>query len=367
MLAVQSLTKLFGDDRDRSSGGVRDASFTVAKGSFFTLLGPSGCGKTTTLRSVAGLEQPSQGTIVIDDITVFDGAHGVFVPVNRRNIGMVFQSYAIWPHMTVFDNVAFPLRVGRRKCPASEVERRVKSTLEAVGLQDFATRSATKLSGGQQQRLALARAIVHEPSLLLLDEPLSNLDAKLREEMRLELKRLQQRVGITALYVTHDQAEALALSDTLAVLNHGKIVQVGTPDDIYHRPRNEFVAGFVGATNLLRGTVTDAAKSAIAVRLAGGAVIRCVGPQAPPPSGAAVTVSVRPELIRTIAAGATRPDQNTLHGRIRGKTFLGNISMLQIVVAETLITALADPAQSYTAESEVTISFPVASSVVLTS
>jgi iron(III) transport system ATP-binding protein len=377
MLSVQSLSRIFGGDRaagdsaagSSAAGGIRQASFKVEKGSFFTLLGPSGCGKTTTLRCVAGLEQPSEGTITIDGTTVFDGGRDIFVPVNRRNIGMVFQSYAIWPHMTVFDNAAFPLRVGRRKVKRSEVKRRVALTLEAVGLADFAARAATKLSGGQQQRLALARAIVHEPSLLLLDEPLSNLDAKLREEMRLELKRLQRRLGITTLYVTHDQAEALALSDTLAVLDNGEIVQIGTPDDIYHRPKNKFVAGFVGWTNLLPGLVVEGTRTAVTVRLGDGSTIRCAGSEHPPRSGSRVTVSVRPEAIKPLVI---RPaqfslEQNLLPGRIRNRIFLGNISTLQIAAADTSITVIADPAQHHALDSEITLSFPAASAIALTS
>jgi ABC-type Fe3+/spermidine/putrescine transport system ATPase subunit len=369
MLTVQSLSKVFGSDGDRTAGGIRQASFKVEKGSFFTLLGPSGCGKTTTLRCVAGLEQPSEGTITIDGTTVFDGARDILVPVHRRNIGMVFQSYAIWPHMSVFDNAAFPLRFGRRKVKSSEVKRRVGATLEAVGLADLAARAATSLSGGQQQRLALARAIVHEPSLLLLDEPLSNLDARLRDEMRLELKRLQQRLRITTLYVTHDQAEALALSDALAVLDNGEIVQIGTPDDIYHRPKNRFVAGFVGWTNLLPGMVVEGTRTGVTVRLDDGRIIRCAGSENPPRSGSRVTVSVRPEAIKTLAVPPAQisPEQNLLPGHVRNRIFLGNISTLQIAAADTSITVIADPAQHYALDSEITLGFPVAGAIALTS
>ena len=212
MLHVENLTKLYAPGE--SGGGIRNVSFDVADGEFYTLLGPSGCGKTTTLRSVAGLEEPSSGRMTIADQVIFNSTNGIFVPANQRRLGMVFQSYAVWPHMSVFDNTAFPLRMllGKRWGDA-DIRRLAMRTLETVGLAEFASRSAAQLSGGQQQRLALARALVAEPSLLLLDEPLSNLDALLREQMRSELRRLQKEVGVTAVYVTHDQSEALALSD----------------------------------------------------------------------------------------------------------------------------------------------------------
>jgi ABC-type Fe3+/spermidine/putrescine transport system ATPase subunit len=230
---------------------VDSISFAIAPGELVTLLGPSGCGKTTTLRSVAGLETPTGGSIRLNGDIVYSGRRNV--PAEKRGVSMVFQSYAIWPHMTVFDNVAYGLRV--RKLPQSEVRRNVERVLDLVQMQDFATRPASKLSGGQQQRVAVARAIAFSPSVLLFDEPLSNLDAKLRAEMRVELRELQRRLDITSLYVTHDQEEALAISDRVIVMNDGQIEQIGSPEDIYNRPLSRFVADFVGSANLISGRV----------------------------------------------------------------------------------------------------------------
>src|SRR5262249_16373115 len=228
---------------------VRGVTFTVGAGEHLTLLGPSGCGKTTTLRAIAGLEKPASGEIRIGGAPVFSAS--VNLPAERRGLSMVFQSYAIWPHMSVFDNVAYGLRV--RKRPEAEVTARVREALELVQLGELGARSASKLSGGQQQRVALARAFVFSPSVLLFDEPLSNLDAKLRAEMRVELKELQRRLDVTSVYVTHDLEEALAISDRIVVMRDGVIEQVGTPGEIYDRPRNTFVADFVGSANLIRG------------------------------------------------------------------------------------------------------------------
>ncbi|MEI8155022.1 MAG: ABC transporter ATP-binding protein, partial [Hyphomicrobiales bacterium] len=260
MLQVENLTKLYAPGQ--SGGGIRNVSFDIADGEFYTLLGPSGCGKTTTLRSVAGLEEPSSGRMTIADQVIFDSAKRIFVPANQRRLGMVFQSYAVWPHMSVFDNTAFPLRMlpGKR-WGDPDIRQLTMRTLETVGLAEFSARSAAQLSGGQQQRLALARALVAEPSLLLLDEPLSNLDALLREQMRSELRRLQKDVGVTAVYVTHDQSEALALSDRIAIMHKGRIAQIGTPQQIYHQPRNAFVATFIGRSNLFRGELLERKQS----------------------------------------------------------------------------------------------------------
>ena len=255
MLSVKELYTEYASDRGPPVRAAENVSFEVPEGKLFTLLGPSGCGKTTTLRSIAGLERPRSGEISVSSLVVYSGSKGVFIPANRRGFGMVFQSYAIWPHMDVFRNAAFPLVVGRKKYTRSQIEEKVLRVLKAVGLDHLAEREATQLSGGQQQRLALARALVMEPKLLLLDEPLSNLDAKLRERMRFELKRMQRELRITTVYVTHDQTEALALSHEIAVMNEGQIIQVGTPRAIYERPANQFVADFVGTTNFLEGTV----------------------------------------------------------------------------------------------------------------
>jgi iron(III) transport system ATP-binding protein len=256
MVRVKNLYKTF----PTSSGQVRAVDhldFKVDRGSFFSLLGPSGCGKTTTLRCIAGLERPESGELELDGEIVFSSTYGVFIPPHQRNIGMVFQSYAIWPHMSVFENVAFPLKIGRRS-PKGEIVKQVGKALALVRLEELWERPATNLSGGQQQRLALARAIVREPKLLLLDEPLSNLDAKLRDEMRLELKRVQQALGLTTIYVTHDQTEALSMSDTVAVMNEGRIIQIDVPKKIYENPANHFVADFMGAANMIPGVLNVA-------------------------------------------------------------------------------------------------------------
>jgi iron(III) transport system ATP-binding protein len=232
---------------------VDNIDLSIAPGEFVTLLGPSGCGKTTTLRMVAGLEQNTTGRISIGERVVSDAARGFFIPPDKRRLGMVFQSYAIWPHMTVFDNVAYPLRIRRR--PKEETRERVLRTLRLVEMEPYAERPAPALSGGQQQRVAIARALVFEPEVLLLDEPLSNLDTRLRAQMGEEFRSLQRRLGITSLYVTHDQEEAMALSDRVVVMQEGRILQIGAPEDIYQRPRSEAVAAFFGSPNLIRGRV----------------------------------------------------------------------------------------------------------------
>jgi iron(III) transport system ATP-binding protein len=336
-LDVRGLGKIFVTGLDGIAGGVHEASFSLAPGTFFTLLGPSGCGKTTTLRCVAGLEQPDRGTIRLGDTALFDAARRINVPLNRRTIGMVFQSYAIWPHMTVFENVAFPLRVAKdRRFERSEIQRLVGEALERVNLAGFQTRPATRLSGGQQQRVALARAIVRQPKLLLLDEPLSNLDATLRDEMRNELKRLQRQVGVTTVYVTHDQTEALEMSDLVAVMDQGRIVQMGAPRDIYFRPRNAFVAGFVGATNLVQGVVQEAVgRNGIApVRLSGGQTVRCLF-QDPASADQPIAVSIRPEAIALRQPGAGGRDRcNQVTGKVAMTGFLGSANRYGVQVGD---------------------------------
>jgi iron(III) transport system ATP-binding protein len=325
MLRVEQLTKVFENTTDQIAGGIRDASFALEPGTFFTMLGPSGCGKTTTLRCIAGLEMPDDGSISVDGRTLFDHAAQVNVPVEQRAVGMVFQSYAIWPHMTVAENVAFPLTVTKhRRYSKTEIADAVAKALAIVDLEGFQDRPAPRLSGGQQQRVALARAVVHEPRLLLLDEPLSNLDAQLRDEMRSELKRLQSKIGITTVYVTHDQSEALALSDRIAVIDQGRIRQVGSPQDIYFRPANPFVARFVGATNLLNGRFLGAASGRGDVEVLSGRKIQCLVPQAID-DPASVCVSIRPESIHIVArsSGARRFGENCISGRVKGVTFLG--------------------------------------------
>jgi iron(III) transport system ATP-binding protein len=252
---------------------VKGVSFAVRRGEHLTLLGPSGCGKTTTLRAIAGLEHPSAGEIRIGGRTVYSSSRGVNVPTEKLGVSMVFQSYAIWPHMTVFDNVAYGLRV--RRLGKQEIAEKVRWALDLVRLGELAHRSAAKLSGGQQQRVALARSFVFSPTVILFDEPFSNLDAKLRAEMRLEIKELQHQLGITSVYVTHDQEEALAISDRVIVMNAGIIDQIGTPNEIYDTPRSTFVAAFVGAANLIRGRLRhDLARDGlVALETPAGAIV----------------------------------------------------------------------------------------------
>ena len=331
MLHVENLTKVYSNED--TSGGVRKIGFEVAAGEFYTLLGPSGCGKTTTLRCVAGLEEPGSGRLTLGDTVIFDSDNGIFLPANERRLGMVFQSYAVWPHMTVFENVAFPLKMSSgRKWSKADIQLRVTHTLETVELAAEATRSAALLSGGQQQRLSLARALVAEPRLLLLDEPLSNLDALLREQMRSELRRLQKEVGVTAIYVTHDQSEALGLSDRVAVMRSGRIEQIGTPHQIYHQPGNAFVATFVGRSNFLPGKLLehDIASGGARVATAVGPVL-CRAPGGAP-SSAPGAAMIRPEhVVLTPNGGApkgrdTAPGGNRFRGRIVQVMFLGEVT-----------------------------------------
>jgi iron(III) transport system ATP-binding protein len=324
MFAIENLHKSYvaSGAEVRAVDGI---SVAVETGKLITLLGPSGCGKTTTLRCLAGLERPQTGRIVIGNRTVFDSEKRIFVPASDRGIGMVFQSYAIWPHMTVFENVAFPLRVSRtKKYSALGIRDRVARMLDTVQLTGFAHRPATQLSGGQQQRLAFARGLIHEPSILLLDEPLSNLDAKLREQMRLELKRLQRTFGITTVYVTHDQSEALALSDEIAVFESGRIIQRGTPQEIYRQPRNKFVADFVGSANFLAGTVRGTDGGVTQVETTHG-IMRCVFAE-PIAAGMKASLTARPEDLALFAAGDPLPDGlNVLKGKIVNRVFLGEV------------------------------------------
>jgi ABC-type Fe3+/spermidine/putrescine transport system ATPase subunit len=248
VLRLEDVSKLFGAVR-----AVDCVSLEIRRGHVFTLLGPSGCGKTTTLRMIAGLERTNAGRIIFAGKTIADAERNVFVPPHKRNMGMVFQSYAIWPHMTVFENVAYPLRL--RNVPRQTIQDRVDKVLHLVGLEGLADRPAPDLSGGQQQRVALSRALVYEPDLLLLDEPFSNLDARLRQQMRVEVKLLQQQLGITVLFVTHDQVEALSMSDEIAVMNQGRVEQVGPPSELYDHPSSQFVRDFLGQTLSLPGNV----------------------------------------------------------------------------------------------------------------
>jgi ABC-type Fe3+/spermidine/putrescine transport system ATPase subunit len=306
---------------------VGPVSFTAPAGKQLTLLGPSGCGKTTTLRAVAGLERPHAGRIRIGDRTVFDSDAGINVPTEKRDLSMVFQSYAIWPHMTVFENVAYGLRV--RGKGNSEVKARVGEALDLVQMGAYSERSASQLSGGQQQRVALARAYAFSPSVLLFDEPLSNLDAKLRGDMRIELRELQHRLGITSLYVTHDLEEALAMSDTIIVMRGGHIEQSGPPDEIYNVPRTEFVADFVGSANLVRGKPRPglASGDTVAIDTGAGRIVYATAHGRQLSEDACVSIrAVHIELSQN-----PRPEQkNSWPTEIRRSVFLGDLTQIHV-------------------------------------
>jgi iron(III) transport system ATP-binding protein len=302
-LIVSHLRKQFAVGRP----AVDDVSFRIAAGEIVVLLGPSGCGKTTTLRCIAGLEQPTAGMISIGGDEVAAPERGVHVPPRARNIGMVFQSYAVWPHMTVRQNVNYPLR--HRKVPRDDAERKVNRVLDLVGLSEYSERPVTQLSGGQMQRVALARALVYEPRILLLDEPLSNLDAKLRLRLRDELRRIIKEAKVTALYVTHDQSEAVVLGDRIGVMENGKLMQMSAPVELYNKPENLFVANFTGVSNLIKGEISAPG----VVKLATGEVMRITAPRGK--QGDAVLVAIRPENILLRPDGEAA-DANSFPARV---------------------------------------------------
>jgi len=338
VIEVEGLTKSFAGN-DQTVAAVGGIDFAIKAGEMATLLGPSGCGKTTTLRCLAGLERPDRGRIVIGERTVVDVNAGVFVPPQQRHLGMVFQSYAIWPHMTVLENVAYALE--GRGIGKAERKKLAMASLDLVQLAAFADRSAPRLSGGQQQRVAIARAMVGRPQALLFDEPLSNLDARLRLEMRNELRRIQRQTGLTSIYVTHDQAEALAISDQIIVMKDGRIVERGRPVDIYRYPRHVFTAQFLGATNLIAGTVAevDAAAGRLAVTTALGRILG-VDPTRTLAKGAKVRVSIRPEDLSTRAAEAGAV--NTIEGSMTFAAFAGAAVEAELRCGETNIQCLLD-------------------------
>ncbi len=357
MLMVQGLRKLF-HTAEGNHAAVDTVSFEVEKGQFYTLLGPSGCGKTTTLRCLAGLEQPDSGEITIGDTLVFSSTRGVRVPANRRAIGMVFQSYAIWPHLSVFGNVAYPLRI--KRVPKAEILRRVEAVLGLVGLTDLVDRPASLLSGGQQQRVALARALIAEPELLLLDEPLSNLDATLRHQMRSELKKMQNQLGVTTVYVTHDQQEAMSMSDRVAIMDRGKIVQSGPPDEIYRHPATEFVATFVGSTNLVRGELptADLKRGVNHVSTELG-VIKAYAAGARRLPSNRVSLSIRPELASLRDEASPDEGVNSLAGRVIHAAYLGDSIEYEVSVQGTHLRVKAPDLGRRPLGSEVTVCFPV--------
>ncbi|WP_454917891.1 ABC transporter ATP-binding protein [Xanthobacter sediminis] len=338
---------------------VPDVSFEVRRNEHLTLLGPSGCGKTTTLRSIAGLEQPSAGEIVIDNRTVYSAQAGINVPAEKRGVSMVFQSYAIWPHMTVFENVAYGLRV--RRLPRDKVATAVERALRLVQMQGLADRHASKLSGGQQQRVALARAIAFSPAVVLFDEPLSNLDAKLRGQMRVELRELQQELGISSVYVTHDQEEALAISDRIIVMNGGRIEQVGTPEDIYDRPRSRFVADFIGSANLIPICEVIQDGRRIAVRTIDGQVLSCVAPHGIATSAA--EVAVRTAYIGLSSGPTTAANQ--IRGRIRRRMFHGDFIQYAVDWPGGRLEIRRPPTESFEIDDEVYASFAAEHCVLL--
>ncbi|MBV8888958.1 MAG: ABC transporter ATP-binding protein [Alphaproteobacteria bacterium] len=311
----------------RGVSAVSDLNLTVEHGEFLALLGPSGCGKTTTLRLLAGFLAPDRGHISVNDRVL--SAPGSVVPPEHRGMSMIFQSYAVWPHKTVHENVAFGLKL--RKRPAPEIDRRVRRMLELVRLGNLASRYPGELSGGQQQRVALARALVVEPEIVLFDEPLSNLDASLREDMRFEIRRLHEELRITSIYVTHDQSEAMVTSDRIAVMNRGRIEQIGTPEEIYERPRSEFVASFIGRTNCLPGRVVD--RQSVCC---GRQVLAVGSNDALAAPGSEVVVSIRPQEIAIAPQGDSLDPEfdNLLDGRVIRHAYLGGARDYLVEVAE---------------------------------
>jgi iron(III) transport system ATP-binding protein len=325
-LVITDLVKQF-------AGGVLavdHVSLTIQEGQFATLLGPSGCGKTTTLNCVAGLEEPDGGRIAVGEMVLTDVGRRLVLPPERRNLGMVFQSYALWPHMSVYDNLAFGLKL--KKVPASEQRRRIAEALELVGLQGLEQRYPFQMSGGQQQRVALARAVVAQPRVLLLDEPLSNLDAKVREQARFWLREFQQRLGITTVYVTHDQAEALAISDMVAVMSKGQLLQYAPPREIYERPASTFVADFIGQTSFLRGVVVGSADGRVTARLGSGADVTASADRTWS-DGSPVVLAVRAERVRL---DGDSPD-NSIPARVQSRVYIGSTYQYLLSTADGLL------------------------------
>ena len=347
-LKVEHLHKQFSVGRP----AVNDVSFRVAAGEIVVLLGPSGCGKTTTLRCVAGLEHPTSGTIAIGGAVVSDPARGLLTPPRLRNIGMVFQSYAVWPHMTVFQNVAYPLR--HRKFPRAEIESKVAATLELVGLSEYAARPVVALSGGQMQRVSLARSLVYEPQLLLLDEPLSNLDAKLRLRLRDDLRRIIKQTNVTAIYVTHDQAEAVVLGDRIGVMRNGKLLQMAPPGEIYNRPADSFVANFTGASNALLGKVLARSGERATIDLGAAGRIEAWTPQ-PLSVGDKARVALRAENVRL----GERGPANVFSGRVLERRYQGMQTAYDVEMGGQRIEALeVGTAARHQQNGEVAITLP---------
>ena len=349
IVSIKGLEKNFPSNRGVVQA-VKSIDLDVGESEFVVLLGPSGCGKTTTLRCVAGLERPDGGTIEIDGQVVSSAGRESFVTPEKRDIGMVFQSYAVWPHLNVFQNVALPLTDGRKRMSKSQAKERVMESLRLVQMDKLEARPVTDLSGGQQQRVALARALVTEPMVLLMDEPLSNLDARLREEMRLELKKIATSVGVTSLYVTHDQAEALSLGDKICVMNEGEIQQVGTPEEVYSRPPNHFVAEFVGDMNFIKGKVIGEGEVDTPLGVRSLAVPENCQP------GNEVILAIRPQHVNFTQSF----DQNSPSpvGTILTKTYLGDAILYEVDVSGLTVMARLPGEASFTVGQKVTFDLP---------
>ena len=342
ILKVDNLTKNFGNVK-----AIQEVDFEATEGKVLSLLGPSGCGKTTTLRCIAGFENPGQGEIYLDNKEI------THIPPEQRGIGMVFQNYALWPHMTVYGNLAFGLQI--RKVPKPEINKRIKKVLGMVQLEGYENRYPRQMSGGQQQRIAMARALVFEPEIMLLDEPLSNLDAKLREEMRFEFTELQKKLGITAVYVTHDQAEALVISDKIVILNQGKIVQTGSPKEIYSNPKNKFVAGFIAVSSFIDGKVGSFGdeKKKVVVKTDDGLIIQGFNNNLS--IGQKVSVAIRMNVIKFIQ------DENKINvfkGKIIQSSYLGNIIDYKIKVGNWEVRTNSEAKYDFKVGSEVTLYLP---------
>jgi iron(III) transport system ATP-binding protein len=335
-LRVENLRKVFPPTKGTpvAKAAIDDVSFTIAAGEIVVLLGPSGCGKTTTLRCVAGLEHPTSGRIIIGGTMYTDPRAGVLVPPRARNLGMVFQSYAVWPHMTVRQNVAYPLKA--RGVPRRDQPKAIEEALALVELSSYADRPVTQLSGGQMQRVALARSMVYQPQILLLDEPLSNLDAQLRLRLRDDLRRIIKRVGLTALYVTHDQQEAVVLGDRIGVMRDGNLLQLAAPDELYNRPADLFVAGFTGASNVIAGRLVsrDGAWGDVSVNSGDTLTVRLAGGMGP---GTAVNVALRPDNVLLEPANA---GPNQFRGQVVSRNYQGTQTVYEISLFGQTVEAL---------------------------
>src|SRR5712692_4536030 len=330
---------------------VNDITVEFKAGALTAVLGPSGCGKTTTLNLIAGFERPDTGAIHFGERVIADAARGVAVPTNQRNLGMVFQSYALWPHLTVGENVAYGLKM--HGVPRTDREVAVRQALESVRLHGYLDRYPHELSGGQQQRVALARALAYSPATLLFDEPLSNLDAQLREEMRVELKDIHDRIGVTAIYVTHDQTEAMVLSDRIVVMGEGRIRQIGTPRELYERPADAYVARFIGRTNFLKSRLLEKRDDWALVRIDGIMQdIRCRYADGASINRSGV-LSVRPEAIRVQPASEAKPDAPI--GQVRSATYLGNLQEYRVAIGGTVIEVEQSGAREWKVGEEVAI------------